>query len=80
MLKGVVKQFEVVKSSRSGTLNFESHKIEANDLQSVDDEQATHYSPELVKSSIKQFSHHILLLFLTYVHPFNIKTRKAYSF
>ena len=43
MLKRVVKQIEVIKSSRSGTLNFESHKIEVDDLQSIDDEQATYY-------------------------------------
>ena len=76
MLKRVVKQIEVIKSSRSGTMNFESHKIEANDLQSVDDEQATFYPPKLVKSFIKQFKHPILLLFSTYVHHLNIKTRK----
>ena len=43
MLKRVVKQIKVIKSSRSSVLNFESHKIEANDLQLVDDEQATYY-------------------------------------
>lgn len=34
MLKKVLKQIEVIKSSRSGEPNFESHKIEANNLQS----------------------------------------------
>ncbi|XVF82275.1 hypothetical protein PTKIN_Ptkin16aG0032900 [Pterospermum kingtungense] len=33
MLKKVLKQVEIIKSSRSGTPNFESHKVEANDLQ-----------------------------------------------
>ncbi|XVE68305.1 hypothetical protein DITRI_Ditri09bG0056900 [Diplodiscus trichospermus] len=35
MLKKVLKQVEVIKSSRSGTPNFESHEVEANDLQSA---------------------------------------------
>ncbi|RVW69367.1 DNA-directed RNA polymerase V subunit 1 [Vitis vinifera] len=34
MLKKVLKQIEVIKGSRSGEPNFESHKIEANNLQS----------------------------------------------
>ncbi|KAK8630144.1 hypothetical protein V6N13_078951 [Hibiscus sabdariffa] len=33
MLKKVLKQVETIKSSRSGTPNFESHEVEANDLQ-----------------------------------------------
>ncbi|GMJ14333.1 DEFECTIVE IN MERISTEM SILENCING 5, nuclear RNA polymerase D1B [Hibiscus trionum] len=35
MLRKVLKQVEIIKSSRSGTPNFESHEIEANDLQSA---------------------------------------------
>ncbi|XP_022764764.1 DNA-directed RNA polymerase V subunit 1 isoform X2 [Durio zibethinus] len=35
MLKKVLKQVEIIKSSRSGTPNFESHEVEANDLQSA---------------------------------------------
>ena len=52
MLKRVVKQIVVIKSSRSGTLNFQSHKNGANDLQSIDNEQATYYSLELVNPSL----------------------------
>ncbi|KAL3537763.1 hypothetical protein ACH5RR_001129 [Cinchona calisaya] len=33
LLKRVLKQIEVIKNSRSGMPNFESHHIEANDLQ-----------------------------------------------
>lgn len=33
LLKRVLKQIEVIKNSRSGMPNFESHQIEANDLQ-----------------------------------------------
>nr|GMD59609.1 DNA-directed RNA polymerase V subunit 1 [Ipomoea batatas] len=33
MLRKVLKQIENIKSSRSGTPNFESHEVEANDLQ-----------------------------------------------
>ncbi|KAL5733955.1 hypothetical protein ACOSP7_031816 [Xanthoceras sorbifolium] len=33
MLKKVLKQVEIIKSSRSGTPNFESQEVEANDLQ-----------------------------------------------
>ncbi|KAK8350418.1 hypothetical protein V6Z12_A06G207800 [Gossypium hirsutum] len=35
MLRKVLKQVEIIKSSRSGTPNFESHEVEANDLQSA---------------------------------------------
>ncbi|XP_057977242.1 DNA-directed RNA polymerase V subunit 1 [Malania oleifera] len=35
LLKKVLKQVEIIKCSRSGTPNFESHEIEANDLQSL---------------------------------------------
>ncbi|KAL4367606.1 hypothetical protein GQ457_05G033360 [Hibiscus cannabinus] len=35
MLRKVLKQVEIIKSSRSGTPNFESHEIEANELQSA---------------------------------------------
>ncbi|KAK6928884.1 RNA polymerase Rpb1, domain 3 [Dillenia turbinata] len=35
MLKKVLKQVEIIKSSRSGTPNFESHEVEANDLQAA---------------------------------------------
>ncbi|XVF00255.1 hypothetical protein REPUB_Repub03eG0269300 [Reevesia pubescens] len=35
LLKKVLKQVEIIKSSRSGTPNFESHEVEANDLQSA---------------------------------------------
>ncbi|XP_052189577.1 DNA-directed RNA polymerase V subunit 1 isoform X2 [Diospyros lotus] len=35
MLKKVLKQVEIIKSSRSGTPNFESHEVEANDLQAT---------------------------------------------
>ncbi|KAL2461136.1 DNA-directed RNA polymerase V subunit 1 [Abeliophyllum distichum] len=35
LLKKVLKQVEVIKNSRSGTPNFESHEIEANDLQAA---------------------------------------------
>ncbi|CAK7336523.1 unnamed protein product [Dovyalis caffra] len=37
MLKKVLKQVEVIKSSRSGAPNFEAHKDEANSLQSMVD-------------------------------------------
>ena len=50
MLKRVFKEIEVVKSS--GTLNFQSHKNEANDLQSIDNEQTTYSSLELVNPSL----------------------------
>ncbi|KAJ4720299.1 DNA-directed RNA polymerase subunit [Melia azedarach] len=33
MLKKVLKQVEIINSSRSGVPNFESHEVEANDLQ-----------------------------------------------
>lgn len=33
MLKKVLRQIEVIRSSRSGEPNFESHEVEANDLQ-----------------------------------------------
>ncbi|GAB4833587.1 hypothetical protein Ancab_031830 [Ancistrocladus abbreviatus] len=33
MLKKVLRQIEIIKSSRSGEPNFESHEVEANDLQ-----------------------------------------------
>ena len=33
LLKRALKQIEVIKNSRSGMPNFESHQIEANDLQ-----------------------------------------------
>ncbi|OMP00131.1 RNA polymerase, alpha subunit [Corchorus capsularis] len=33
MLKKVLKQTEIISKSRSGTPNFESHEVEANDLQ-----------------------------------------------
>ena len=49
----MLKQIEVIKSSRSSTLNFQSCKNEANDLQSTNNEQATNYSPNLVNSSLK---------------------------
>ncbi|XAR54458.1 DNA-directed RNA polymerase [Bertholletia excelsa] len=35
MLKKVLKQVEIIKSSRSGMPNFESHEVEANDLQAA---------------------------------------------
>ncbi|KAE8714772.1 DNA-directed RNA polymerase V subunit 1 [Hibiscus syriacus] len=35
VLRKVLKQVEIIKSSRSGTPNFESHEVEANDLQSA---------------------------------------------
>ncbi|CAL5339826.1 unnamed protein product [Camellia sinensis] len=35
MLKKILKQVEIIKSSRSGTPNFESHEVEANDLQAA---------------------------------------------
>ncbi|XP_038680146.1 DNA-directed RNA polymerase V subunit 1-like isoform X2 [Tripterygium wilfordii] len=35
MLKKVLKQVEIIKSSRSGTPNFESHEVEFHDLQSA---------------------------------------------
>ncbi|XP_059649269.1 DNA-directed RNA polymerase V subunit 1 [Cornus florida] len=35
MLKKVLKQVEIIKNSRSGTPNFESHEVEANDLQAA---------------------------------------------
>ncbi|KAG2671868.1 hypothetical protein I3760_13G013300 [Carya illinoinensis] len=35
MLKKVLRQVEIIKSSRSGTPNFESHEVEANELQSA---------------------------------------------
>ena len=50
MLKRVFKEIEVVKSS--GTLNFQSHKNEANDLQSIDNKQTTFYSLEFVNPSL----------------------------
>lgn len=33
MLKKILKQVEIIKGSRSGAPNFESHEVEANDLQ-----------------------------------------------
>ena len=39
----MLKQIEVIKSSRSSTLNIQSHKNEANGLQSIDNEQTTYY-------------------------------------
>ena len=50
MLKRVFKEIEVIKSS--STLNFQSHKNEANDLQSKDTEQTTYYSLEFVNPSL----------------------------
>ncbi|XP_065868139.1 DNA-directed RNA polymerase V subunit 1 [Euphorbia lathyris] len=38
MLKKVLKQVEIIKSSRAGAPNFESHEVEARDLQSVVDQ------------------------------------------
>ncbi|CAK9171045.1 unnamed protein product [Ilex paraguariensis] len=35
MLKKVLKQVEIIKTSRSGTPNFVSHEVEANDLQAA---------------------------------------------
>lgn len=35
MLKKILRQVEIIRSSRSGTPNFESHEVEANDLQST---------------------------------------------
>ncbi|KAI3445134.1 hypothetical protein Pfo_001799 [Paulownia fortunei] len=35
LLKKVLKQVEIIKNSRSGMPNFESHEIEANDLQAA---------------------------------------------
>ncbi|KAL6989739.1 DNA-directed RNA polymerase, partial [Sarracenia purpurea var. burkii] len=35
ILRKVLKQVEIIKSSRSGTPNFESHEVEANDLQAA---------------------------------------------
>lgn len=35
MLKKVLKQVEIIKSSRSGIPNFESHEVEANELQAA---------------------------------------------
>ncbi|KAF9587111.1 hypothetical protein IFM89_039671 [Coptis chinensis] len=35
ILRKVLKQVEIIKSSRSGHPNFESHKVEVNDLQST---------------------------------------------
>ena len=43
---------EVIKSSRSSTLNIQSHKNEANELQSKDKEQTTYYSLEFVNPSL----------------------------
>lgn len=33
MLKKVLKQIEIIKSTRSGEPNFESHEVETNELQ-----------------------------------------------
>ena len=52
MLKWVVKKIEVIKSSKSGTMNFQFHKNEANDLQSIDNKQAIYYSLDLVNPSL----------------------------
>ena len=35
MLKKVLRQVEIIKSSRSGTPNFESLEVEVNDLQAA---------------------------------------------
>ncbi|KAF5195590.1 Dna-directed rna polymerase subunit [Thalictrum thalictroides] len=35
MLRKVLKQVDIIKNSRSGRPNFESHKVEVNDLQST---------------------------------------------
>lgn len=33
LLRKILKQVEAIKTSRSGAPNFESHEVEANDLQ-----------------------------------------------
>lgn len=33
MLRKVLRQIDIIKSSRSGIPNFEAHEVEANDLQ-----------------------------------------------
>ena len=38
MLKKVLREVEVITSSRSGTANFESEVVEANELQAVVDQ------------------------------------------
>lgn len=35
LLKKVLRQAEIIKNSRSGRPNFESHEIEANELQAA---------------------------------------------
>lgn len=35
ILRKVLKQVEIIRSSRSGNPNFESHEVEANDLQTI---------------------------------------------
>ncbi|CAN4111386.1 unnamed protein product [Withania somnifera] len=35
MLRKVLRQIDIIKSSRSGTPNFEAHEVEANDLQAT---------------------------------------------
>ncbi|KAJ8529328.1 hypothetical protein K7X08_036163 [Anisodus acutangulus] len=35
MLRKVLRQIDIIKSSRSGTPNFEAHEVEANDLQAA---------------------------------------------
>ena len=50
--KASISKFSIF-IKESGTLNFQSRKNEANDLQSTNNEQATNYSPNLVNSSLK---------------------------
>ncbi|PHU23099.1 hypothetical protein BC332_08206 [Capsicum chinense] len=35
MLRKVLRQIDIIKSSRSGSPNFEAHEVEANDLQAA---------------------------------------------
>lgn len=79
MLKKILRQAEIIKSSRSGTPNFVSHEVEANDLQSIvnqylqvrgtakasrDFEARFGVSKELDKSSTKAWLEKIRMLFI----------------
>ncbi|XP_019449371.1 PREDICTED: DNA-directed RNA polymerase V subunit 1-like isoform X1 [Lupinus angustifolius] len=79
ILRKLLRKVEIIKSSRSGEPNFESHQIEANDLQSVVDQYLqvrgtskatrdieTHYgvNKELNESSTKAWLEKMRTLFI----------------
>jgi DNA-directed RNA polymerase V subunit 1 len=79
ILRKLLRKVEVIRSSRSGEPNFESHQVEANDLQSVVDQYLqirgtskaardieTHYgvNKELNDSSTKAWLEKMRTLFI----------------